>query len=216
MVCFFTPNNSFWHTLISGLLEAMFDMLFVLPVLPLFPGILLSPFRRQLTQRGDEKTPSSYYCDSISHGQCHQAATAGLLNKLEDQMGAEGAHNTGSSTLPDQSTVLLHLNTPGPVVLQYKGCWQFQTRHRDKSGSGSIQWVQTGDEAKGRTRDKDTARSIHRTGHHSSGRSSCLGLSLNRGLGAFGIPADCWSAPLRPISDTCPLWHCLGLDSHRF
>lgn len=57
MVCFFTPNNSFWHTLISGLLGAMFDMLFVLPVLPLFPGILLSPSEGSLHREVTRKLP---------------------------------------------------------------------------------------------------------------------------------------------------------------
>ena len=48
-----------------------------------------------------EKTYTSYHCDSISHSQCHQAPPAGLLNKLGDKTGAEDAHNTSSSTLPD-------------------------------------------------------------------------------------------------------------------
>lgn len=108
------------------LLEAMFDMIFMLSF---FPGIPLSSFTRQLTLRGDgEKTPFSYSCGSIVHSQCHQAATAELLNSLKNKAGAEDAPNTGKSTHPDQRAVWLRLNTLGSGVAQYRSCQPSQTR----------------------------------------------------------------------------------------
>lgn len=91
------------------LLEAMFDMLFILSF---FPGIPLSPFIRQLTFRDDrEKTSFSYSRGSIIHGQCQKTTTAELLNSLRNKTHAEDAPNTDKSTFPDQKAAWLHLNT---------------------------------------------------------------------------------------------------------
>lgn len=56
--CVFLRLISSWHTWISVLLEAMFDMLSVFPLF--FPDILLSPFTRQLSLRDDWRENSRF------------------------------------------------------------------------------------------------------------------------------------------------------------
>lgn len=75
--CVFLQLMSFWHTWISDLLEAMFDVLSVL-LFFFFLGILLSHFTRQLSLRDGWQENSHFIL------QCHQSA-AGLCNKLGDK-----------------------------------------------------------------------------------------------------------------------------------
>lgn len=67
---------------------------------PLFSWYSPLPLHKAAySEMNEEKTPTLYYCGSISHSQCHQAATEGLPNKLEDKTGAEDDHSPGSSAL---------------------------------------------------------------------------------------------------------------------
>lgn len=130
-----------------------------------------------------ENITASYYCGS----QCHQAGTAGLLNKLGDKTGTQDAHSTDSRTFPSRGQLLLHLKTLGSGATSTGGLSAVPDKAWDESGPGSIRGAQAGDEDRGRTRGKDAVKTSHKTGQHNSGGSDCPGMSFNRAPAAFGL-----------------------------